>query len=71
MAQITQKELEHLSNEEIRQFYKTEHIDDCKIPVIKDYVLKGKENFTMSNRINRVEALLNNIIVKRFFNNEI
>ena len=71
MAKINQDNLEFLNNYDIREFYNCENIYDCKIPIIKDYVLKGKDIYEMTSRINRVERILSIIVVKRFKRNEI
>lgn len=62
---IKQEDLEFLSNEQIKAFYKAEDIMLMPSP-IKEFVLTGKDRFEMGRKINRVEKLLNNIIVKRF-----
>ena len=71
MAAIKQHQLTHLTNKQIHNFYIIEDIKDCKISIIKDYVSKGKDSYELSSRINRVERLLNNIIINRFIKGEI
>lgn len=69
MAQITKEDLEHLTSDEIRNFFTDDDSTLSKQPsVIRNYVLKGKENFTMGNRFCRIEHLLTTIITERFIN---
>jgi hypothetical protein len=67
MAQISKKDLEFLTSDQIKQFYKSE--GKPELSPIKEYVEKGKDTYTMGSRINRVEKILNLIIVERFLNN--
>lgn len=67
MAKISKKDLEHMSSEQIRKFYTSEDFFLLD-PLIKNYVDAGKEDFSMGNRINRVEKILNIIVVERFIN---
>jgi hypothetical protein len=64
MAQISKKDLEFLTSDQIKSFYKA-HFN---ISPIKEYIENGKHNYTMGIRINRVEKILNLIIVERFLN---
>ena len=66
MAKIKKEDLIHLTDDEIREFHKTEDWNYIKIPIIYKYVSKGKDYFSLSVRLNRVEKLLNEIIVERF-----
>jgi hypothetical protein len=68
MAQISKKDLEFLTSEEIKSFYKTENQTQFNISPIMEYIENGKDNYTMGNRINRVEKILNLIVVERFVN---
>jgi hypothetical protein len=68
MAQITKEKLNHLTSDEIKQFYLCENISDYKVNPINKYVLDGKDSYEMGSRINRVERILNLIIVERFIN---
>ena len=70
MAQIKKQDLIHMTDDEIRDFYKTEYWGDIKTPIIYEYVSKGKETYSLSTRLNRVEKLLNGIIVERFLSNQ-
>jgi len=70
MATISKQDLIHLSNSEIKLCFTTEDINKFPSPV-KEFVEGGKDTFTMSNRINRVEKLLMNIIVDRFLNGQL
>lgn len=65
MAKIKKEDLEHLTSEQIRSFYKSEEVKLLPSP-IKEYVLEGKDKFDMGPRFNRVERLLSEIIVERF-----
>jgi len=68
MAQISKKDLVGLSSAQIKSFYTSE--DTTKLPSpIKEYVHKGKDRYDMGNRINRVEKILNLIVVERFVKN--
>lgn len=62
---IKKEDLEHLTSNEIKQSYLTDDVEMLPNP-IKDYVIAGKLDFTMGNRLNRVEKLLNLIVVERF-----
>lgn len=68
MAQISKKDLEFLTSEQIKSFYKAENQTDFNISPIKEYIENGKDSYTMGNRINRVEKILNLIVVERFVN---
>ena len=68
MAQIKKQNLIHLTDDEIRDFFKTEYWGDIKNPIIYAYVSKGVETHSLSVRLNRVEKLLMEIIVERFLN---
>ena len=68
MAQISKKDLEFLTSEQIKSFYKVENQTEFNISPIKEYIENGKDNYTMGNRINRVEKILNLIVVERFVN---
>lgn len=68
MAQIKKKDVEFLTSEQIKSFYTTENLTQFNISPIKEYIEGGKDNHTMGNRINRVENILNLIIVERFIN---
>lgn len=70
MAEISKKDLEFLSSKEIKEYYRKENVDDLPSP-IKEYVEKGRDSFTMGPRLNRVEKLLNIIIVERFLNDKL
>lgn len=66
MAKISRKDLEHLSNLEIRRFY----IDRSNLPSpIKEYVDGDPGNH--GSRISRVGNILSTIIVDRFINNRL
>lgn len=71
MAKIKKEDLINLSSEDIKQFYLAENYKDIQNPVIKQYVFEGKDDYTLGNRINRVEKILNLIIVERFINDEL
>lgn len=70
MAKIKQEDLEHLSNDILRQTFVEENINRLPSP-IKEYVLDGRDTFDMRNRLNRVERLVGNIVIKRFINNKL
>jgi len=69
MAKITKQDLEGLTSNEIKSFYTSENTTVFHISPIKEYLEEGKEIYELGNRINRVERLLNIIIVERFINN--
>ena len=69
MAKINKEDLINLSSDEIKQFYEAEHYQNIKNPIIKEFVSGGKDTYTIGNRINRVENILNLIIVERFLTN--
>jgi len=69
MAKITKKDLEGLTSDEIKSFYTSENTTVFHISPIKEYLVEGKDIYELGNRINRVERLLNIIIVERFINN--
>ena len=66
MAKISKKDLEFLSSEQIKEFYTTENMTQFHISPIKEYIESGKDNYELGARINRVEKLLNIIVVERF-----
>lgn len=66
MAQISKNDLEFLTSEQIKMFYKSENTTQFNVSPIKEYFESGKDNYTLANRINRVEKLLNLIVVERF-----
>jgi hypothetical protein len=69
MAKISKKDLEVLTSEQIKMFYTLEDISKFNISPIKEYLENGKdEPFTLSNKLLRIENLLNIIIVERFVN---
>ena len=62
---LTKNELEKLSDDEIRDCFKIE--DRMLLPSpVKEYVEKGKVDFTMGEKFNEVEKILMEIIVDRF-----
>lgn len=69
MAKIKREDLINLSSDEIRQFYLAEHYSDIDAPIIKNFISGGKDRYDLGARINRVEKLLNLIIVNRFIDN--
>ncbi len=71
MAKIKKQDLEILTNEQIKEFYKCENYLNIKIPIIKDYLYENKEVSFLGNKINRIESLLNVIIVERFINDKL
>jgi hypothetical protein len=66
MAQISKKDLDFLTSEQIKTFYKLENIAEFNISPIKEYIEGGKDTHTLGNRINRVEKILNSIVIERF-----
>lgn len=71
-ATINMSDIEKLSNDELRVFFLAEDIEDPRTPfVIQNYVLQGKETFTMGDRINEVEKLIMTVITDRFVKGEI
>lgn len=68
MAQISKKDLEFLTSEQIKSFYKAENQTEFNISPIKEYIENGKDSYSIGNRINRVEKILNLIVVERFVN---
>lgn len=59
------KDLEHLTNEQLRSFFTDEDIENLPQPIL-DFVKDGKETRSMGERLNRVERLINIIVVDRF-----
>lgn len=68
MAQISKKDLEFLTSEQIKSFYTAESLTQFNISPIKEYIENGIDTYTMGNRFNRVERILSLIIVERFVN---
>lgn len=69
---IGKSDIENLTNEELRVFFFTENIEDSRTPaIIKDYVLQGKETFSMGERINEVEKIIMTVVTERFISGEI
>lgn len=67
MARIKKEDLKFLTSEQIKDFYTRENISEIISP-IKEYVEGGKDDYTMGSRLNRVENMLNLIVVERFIN---
>lgn len=67
MAKISRKDLEHLTSEQIKEFFTS---DDKRklISPIKEYIEGGEDNFSIGNRVNRVEKILTLIVMDRFIN---
>ena len=65
MAKISRDDLIHLSSNDIKLVYKAETYQNLPSP-IKEYIEGGKEKFTMGRRFNRVEKILNSIVLERF-----
>lgn len=66
MAKISKQDLEHLSKEQIKEFYTNENLTQFHISPIKEYIEGGRDNFERGYRIVRVEKLLNIIVIERF-----
>lgn len=69
MAKIKKENLDFMSSDQIRDFYTTEDFKDYNLSPIKEYIEEGGTDYTRGNRINRVENILNLIVVERFINN--
>ena len=68
MAKITKDKLEHLTNEEIKGFYTSENTLQYHVSPIKEFLEEGRDSYELGMRVNRVEKILNLIIVERFIN---
>lgn len=68
MAKISKKDLEFLTSDQIKSFYTVENLAEFNISPIKEYIQNGKDHFEIGARINRIEKILNLIIVERFVN---
>lgn len=65
MARIKQKDLEHLSDSEIREIYLFKEKDLNKLPdSVRNYVI-GKDGNNMQ-RLMRIKSLLQQIMINRF-----
>jgi hypothetical protein len=66
------KYLEKLTDSELKSFFITENTedfsDDGRIGEIKRYILSGKQNFTMGEKINKIERLAILVVVDRWLN---
>jgi hypothetical protein len=65
MAKLSKSDLEALSSDEIKHFYTCENVENLNIPIVKQYLLNG-DGRSLPLKINRVESLLNQVIVERF-----
>ncbi len=64
--------IEKLSNEELKTFFTSEEIIDPSNPkILQDYILQGKDDFTMGERINHIEKIAMLVITERFIKGEI
>lgn len=68
--QFDMRKLENLSDSDIRSFFEVEDTiqlkDDGILGEVKNFILSGKKEQTMSSRINIIEKKLINIIVQRW-----
>lgn len=71
MAKISIEDIKVLSSEDILQFTLVENVEDLPEGKIKNYILSGKEDFSMSNKFNRVESLMMREVFKRFINGKL
>lgn len=55
-----------MTDVEIRNFFKAEHAMHMRCRPISEYILGGKEDFTMGERHNKVEKAINSLIVIKF-----
>lgn len=62
---LTKTDLDNMSNDDIKKAFKVEDYTQMPSP-IKEYIVAGKESFTMGPRSNHVEKLLMQIVVDRF-----
>ncbi len=66
MAALKIDDLEHLTNEEIRTFFKSDNKEDYA-PVIKEFLDKP-QNGPGVGRSHRIASLLQRLIISRFIN---
>lgn len=59
-------ELEKYSNDELRTFFTAETNDKLPDGFIKDFIKEGAKGFEMGKRINEVERISIDIVIKRF-----
>ena len=59
-------ELEKYSNDELRTFFTAETNDKLPDGFIKDFIKEGGKTFEMGKRINEVERISIDIVIKRF-----
>ena len=75
MAKIKKIDLESLSNEDIRRFYIAENIDAYLHTLsngkVRKYLQDGIDVGMVSPKINRIESILNRIVIDRFIKNEL
>lgn len=66
MKTLDIKDLVHLTDTQLLEFCNCESTDKLSDSVLKEYILAGRETFTMGERINHLEKLTMIIIVERF-----
>ena len=65
MAKIKKEDLEHLTNQQLHDFYTVDNWRELPSPIVT-YVKGGEVGNTIGQRLNRVQTLISQIIVKRF-----
>lgn len=60
-------ELEKLTNDQMRLLFITEETKKLPSP-FKEYILEGKKDYSMGKRINEIEKISIDIVIKRFIN---
>lgn len=62
--------IKNMTHTEIRNFFKVEQIIHMRCEPLRDYILKGKDDFSMSDRHNKIEKEINNLIINKYLENE-
>ena len=62
---MKKEDLQHLTNEQLRNFYTVESWERLPSPII-EYVSEGKVIFELGKRLNEVEVLISRIVIERF-----
>ena len=62
---MRKEDLEHLTNQELRDFYTEEDFKKLPSP-IKEYALAGEPTREIGPRLNEVEKIISQIVIERF-----